>query len=270
MAESAWWELSEADVRDLAGAVADPSSTAPMGTYVFAPDEPGALLAAQLEGAVLLEVFGNTPELLSEEYGAYAHASVFVCVIDQRRRLPAGVLRLILPSEQGLKSLVDIEAIWGQDFSALYAASGLEYDAARTWDLATLAVGPDYRSAAARGLVTIALVQTYAMMAARCDSPYAVALLHLPVLRMLQWKLRRPFLELDVEPRPYLDSPASIPVWGDLYDCHRRLEQEDPILYDIMANGTGIEAAVRPPDWDAAAAVAKEVTALAAMRLSLH
>ncbi len=47
--------------------------------------------------------------------------------------------------------------------------------------------------------------------------PWSIAILHVPVLRMLQWKLHRPFNEFDgVEPRPYLDSPASLPAWMHL------------------------------------------------------
>ena len=84
------------------------------GVYVLRSDEPAAELARHVEREVFLEFFGNTPELLAAEYGPYESASVFICVIDHVLRQPAGVMRIIVPSACGAKSLHDLEARWGQ------------------------------------------------------------------------------------------------------------------------------------------------------------
>ena len=69
------------------------------------------------------------------------------------------MLRLILPSKSGLKSLNDIEPTWGISAAELFAASEFDYDPTHTWDVATLAIGPEYRAAAFQGMVTMALCQ---------------------------------------------------------------------------------------------------------------
>jgi hypothetical protein len=55
-----------------------------------------------------------------------------------------------------------------------------------------------------------------------------------------------------------------------LPEWHRRLADRDPILFKMMTEGTGLEPAVRPPDWHATAELAAEVSALADLRLHLR
>ena len=258
-------------LREVATSLIPRSSKQPMGLYLCRPEDPTATLPLHVERSVFEETIPSAAELLVEEFGPYEHATLLLCVIDQHRRLPAAMLRLIFPSTQGLKTLNDLEPIWGQRGEALYERSGLEYESAHTWDIATLAIAPEYRAAAFQGVITMALCQTISVLGMRCEFTSSVAVLHLPVLRMLQWKLHRPFSEFSgVEPRPYLDSPASLPVWMRLADWHERLAERDSVLYDIMTTGTGLESVVRPPDWEGAAELAAEVSALADLRLHLQ
>jgi hypothetical protein len=244
----------------------------PMGVYAFGPGEPGATLALSVEQTVFDEAIGDTgAALVADEFAPYDHATLLFCVLDHHRRLPAAMLRLILPSRTGLKSLNDIAPTWGISAAELFAANHFDYDPDHTWDVATLAIGPEYRAAAFQGMVTMALCQSISMLGTELGFPWSIALLHVPVLRMLQWKLHRPFNEFDtVEPRPYLDSPASLPAWMHLPEWHRRLADRDPVLYKMMTEGTGLEPAVRPPDWRQAAELAAEVSALADLRLHLR
>ena len=247
-------------------------ATEPMGVYAFRPEEPGALLALNVEERVFEEGIGDTAAaVLADQFSPYEHATLLFCVLDHHRKVPAAMLRLILPSRTGLKSLNDIEPTWGIRPQELFAASGFDYDPNHTWDVATLAIGPEYRAAALQGMVTMALCQSVSMLGLRLGFPYSVALLHVPVLRMLQWKLHRPFNEfVDVEPHPYLDSPASLPAWMHLPEWHRRLAERDPSVLAMMTEGTGLEPAMRPLDWDKAAELAAEVSALADLRLHLR
>jgi hypothetical protein len=247
-------------------------ATEPMGVYAFRPEEPGAALALAVEQTVFEEAMGDTAAaVLADEFSPYDHATLLFCVVDHHRRLPAAMLRLILPSRSGLKSLNDLAPTWGMTAPELFAANQFDFDPNHTWDLATLAIGPEYRAAAFQGMVTMALCQSVSMLGSRVGFSWTVALLHVPVLRMLQWKLHRPFNEFEgIEPRPYLDSPASLPAWMHLPEWHRRLADRDPILYEMMTQGTGLEPAIRPPDWDKAAELAAEVSALADLRLHLR
>jgi len=259
------------DLRTLADEVVGGAREA-MGVYAFRPDEPRAALALAVEEQVFQETLGDpAAAVIAKEFSPYDHATLLFCVIDQHRRVPAAMLRLIFPSRSGLKTLHDVGPIWGLSVEELFVRSGFDYDPNHTWDVATLAIGADYRAAAFQGLVTMALCQALSVLGGRLGFPYSVALLHVPVLRMLQWKLHRPFHEFDsLEPRPYLDSPASLPAWMHLGEWHRRLAGRDPVLHVMMTEGTGLEPAVRPPDWDRAAELAAEVSALADLRLHLR
>lgn len=241
--------LADAELRRLAGQVIAPEATEPFGAYLFLGDEPGAELARQLERVVFLEAFGNTPDLLKRELGPYESSSVFICVIDHLRRLPAGVMRVLLPSPGGFKSLRDIEPFWGETAAVLQERTGVELDLSRTWDIATLAVAPGYRGGAARGLVGMGLYQTLTLSALHCDIGWFVAILDMPVFRMIRWKLRMIFAGYEgVAPRPYLGSVASIPAWCDVEDAERHLAATDPDLHAILVKGVGLEPGLRPVD----------------------
>lgn len=231
-------------------------ATEALGSYVFASEDPGARLARHVERGVFLEAFGNTRALLTAEYGPYERSSVMICVVDQRRKLPAGMLRFIVPSPAGFKTLHDLLPVWGVDAGDALARTGVDFDFDRMWDGATVAVAPEYRRGAMRGLVTMAVLQVLSQLAARCDIMGGVAVFHLPVLRMLQWKLHRPFsLFPGIGGHDYLGSSESVPVYQLLDDWYRRLAVVDPALHEIMVHGTGLEPVVRPANWDEAVAL---------------
>src|SRR6185436_16759380 len=138
--------------------------TQPFGVYVSRFDEPGAELGRFVERGVFLEVFDNTPEQLAHEYDQYEPGSVFITVVDHTRRVPAGTMRVLVPSPAGFKSLDDATVGWRVPRRELLARVDDAWDLDRVWDLATLAVAPEYRGEAALGLVTQALLQTLTML----------------------------------------------------------------------------------------------------------
>jgi hypothetical protein len=242
-------ELKDSDIRRLARRVVDPSAAEPFGVYVLRAAEPDAELGRFVERTVFLETFGNTPELLADEYAPYEPTSIFICVIDHLRLLPAGVMRILLPSEVGFKSLNDIEPWWGEPARVVIRRTGLDIDLERTWDIATVAAMAEYRGKAMAGLISIGLYQAATMMARSCGIEWTVAILDMPVYRMIR-KLNIPFFGYKgVPPLPYLGSPSNLPVW-----CHispeeeRRLALSNPKMYQILIEGTGLEPALRPVD----------------------
>src|SRR5580700_11513343 len=141
--------MGDAELRRRAGALAAPGIPAPLGVYLFRATDPAAELARHVERVVFMETFGNTPELLAKEYAPYEDASIFLCVVDHLRRVPAGTMRIVLPSVVGFKTLDDAEPVWGEPVAAMAARTDIDIDLARTWDIATLAVDPAYRGKAA-------------------------------------------------------------------------------------------------------------------------
>ncbi len=222
----------------------------PFGLYVFDPDQPESSLARDIERAVFYETFGNTPDLLSAEYGPYDDASFFLCVIDHAQRRPAGMIRVIAPSPRGFKSLHDLARRWDRPFDELAAQHRLAVDLSSMWDLATLGVDREYRGAATSGLVAMALYQGLNMLADRQGIEWAIAVLDLVVLDLINGAWGRPFTPLPgVEPQRYLDSPASQPVLCDAVDYKARLALLDPSTHQILFEGKGLESMVSTPQW---------------------
>src|ERR687897_560035 len=112
----------------------------PFGVYVCRSDEPGAELGRFVERGVFLEAFGNTPTQLAEEYDRYEPGSVFITVVDHARRVPCGMMRVLVPSGAGFKSLDDVVARWGIPLAELLENVDDDWDLDGVWDLATLAV----------------------------------------------------------------------------------------------------------------------------------
>ncbi|MPY93034.1 MAG: hypothetical protein GEV08_08200 [Acidimicrobiia bacterium] len=271
-------DLTLLEVKDLADATATRQGRkdTPFGTYLFAGWDPGAELARHVERQVFGEVFGNSPSLLAAEYGPYEGASLFACVLDHRRRLPVGGIRLVLPDDAdaderaharvaadaatlgtappapaahgacGLKSLDDLARVWGRTPEDLGGEEGRALEPARAWDIATLAVAPEYR----RGLVSLALYQACCTAARRSGAAWFVTILDVVVLRQLQARLGHPFAPVPrTSPLRYLDSPASVPCTSDLEDWERRLAERDPVLHETLFEGCGLEPAISHPDW---------------------
>ena len=160
--------------------------------------------------------------------------------------------RAILPSDAGLKSLNDIEREWGENVDDVLARTGLHLQPDLVWDCATVATLPEYRGGDTHGVISMALYQTLGTAALRCGFRWLVAVVDVPVLRVLQWRAGRPFHTYEgVAAVPYLGSAASIPVWSDLLAWSARLAASNPATHDIMFGGHGLLDEVAPPAWDA-------------------
>jgi len=237
---------SDLEKRGLVARAIDTTVSQPFGTYVFATDDPAAEIARDLERHVFLNAFGNTSELLAHEYQRYEPASFFVCVIDHRRKVCAAMMRVIVPIDNGtgLKSLRDVEATWGESAEELLAASGVLLDAARTWDLATLAVDREYRSGAALGLMHVGLYQAVARLARYFDVTWLVAILDYPVYRLIRLQLRRIFVAYGDE-RSYLGSVRSVPAYCPIREAEAEAAAADSSLHELIYVGSAIKDALR-------------------------
>ena len=153
------------------------------------------------------------------------------------------------PSPVGLKSLNDLESVWGENAEAAMRSTSLEFGPEKIWDVATLAVPSEYRGRATGGLVSMGLYQTLTLAARASGIDLLVTILDMPVFRMLRWKMRMIFAGYrGIGPKPYLGSPASIPSWCDLLYSDRHLAAVDPDLHGILYKGIGLEPALRCAD----------------------
>jgi hypothetical protein len=243
-------DLALEEIRDLTTSLIEPRDGEPFGLYAYLPDDPGAAAARYVERQIFGEAFGNTPDLLAQEYGRYEDTSIFFTVIDHRRRIPVGVTRAIMPSPAGMKSLDDIARDWGQPADEVWARAGLPPEQHLTWDCATLGTLPDYRQGALFGLISMALYHPICALSTQWGFRWWVAIIDAPVLRVIQWRVGRPFIRYPGVPdMPYLGSPASVPVYADLDAWVARLRTKQPELYDVVFHADGLAPALSTPDW---------------------
>jgi hypothetical protein len=253
-------DLASERLRGLARSVIPRGINQPFGAYCFGPFDPAAELARAVESAVLLEAFGNTPETIRAEYGEYEASSLFFCILDHRREVPAGAVRIVLPTEggPGMKTVNDLPRNWHETVEDYLARHVLPGDLAHTWDIATLAVAPEYRSAFATGLVAMGLYQSGLRTAVELGFEWMVAILDKVVYRMAKARFRQPFVPF-AEARPYLGSQESLPVYLSITDYRRRLSLDDPPMHAILFEGVGIEPALAPLSPLAAATTARKL-----------
>ena len=241
--------IARAHLKELAQQVIGLAPAEPFGVYLFRAHEPGADLARHVEQSVFLEAFGAHSDHWGHEYGRYEASSLFICVVDHLRWLPVGAMRVVLPSPAGFKSLDDLERFWGERAEVILERTGMTFDLTKTWDVATLAVDPEYRGRATHGLVAMGLYQTLTLAARSSGIDWLVAIFDMPTFRMLRWKMHMVFAGYaGVGPVPYLGSPACIPAWCDLCAAERVLAASDRDLHAILFEGTGLESGLRPAD----------------------
>ena len=239
-------ELRELGTRVVADAGNPPE---PFGLYAFDASAPESELARAVERSVFDEFFGNSAEMLDAEYGPYEESTVFLCVMDQRRKLPAGTVRAILPSPRGFKSLHDFETVWERPLDPILGPIGIDPLRDDVYDITTIAVDADYRGKATDGLISLGLYQAIMELARFRGVRWLVSIMDLVVIDLIDGLVAAPFRRYPgVEPINYLDSPASVPVYCDYQEWVPRFAAAEPAMHDIVINGKGIEAAMTPLD----------------------
>lgn len=265
-------DLREEELREAATAVIDAAGDTPkepFGIYFIRPASEESVLARALEQKVFLETFGNTPDLLQEEYGRYEPHSIFIVALDHARRLPAGMGRFTLPSELGYKTLHDIERFWHQDVDDVLARTGRPWDLDRVWDAGTFAVADDYRRNSTGGMVSLGLLAAVnrAMLLTGCNRFVTVLDVNVfTTFNELLYEAYEPFP--GVEPLSYLDSPLSIPCFVDADRHAPMVAAADPFLHRVLYEGVGIETVVRNPSFGPVLALAGVAADLAVVRPS--
>ena len=113
------------------------------------------LLGLQVAAGVFFEAFGNTPELLEQEYAHLIPAMTHVVVLDRWTRAAVGSLVLQGPRAGGLKTVVDMTGPpWPLPAEEALGVLGLGAADRTAADLLVLAVTPEHRN---RGVAVLLL-----------------------------------------------------------------------------------------------------------------
>jgi hypothetical protein len=139
------YDLPKKQVNDLCKAFLTKSNLKThFGCYLIEGTDKYSDLARYVEAKVFDETFKNDAATMLAEYGPYDRFSTFFVVIDHKGKMPVGALRVIKPSNRGLKSLVDLKTtplkITAADIYKTYKIKPSE-----CVDLATIAVEKQYR-----------------------------------------------------------------------------------------------------------------------------
>ncbi|MDK3257116.1 hypothetical protein [Blastococcus capsensis] len=209
------------------------------------PEERDA--ARRVEARVFLQAFGNTPEVMEQEYGPYEARSRFVVVIDDGSGAALGTARLIVAAGTPVKTLVDVAGEpWHLQVADRLGAAGLApWD---VWDVASLAVDPRYRAGAAGAELSVALCHGLWRYARNCDVPGLVTIVDDRVRRLLR-AMGVPWYPMTgAASRPYLGSPASTPCVLVAQTAEEKMSRARPDLAPALVHGRFRSITVDPAD----------------------
>ena len=193
--------------------------------------------AREVEAQVFLQAFGNTPEVMEQEYGAYQERSRFVTVIDEEAGVALGVARLILPDAEGpVKSLVDVAADpWHLDGAASLRAAGL--GGGQVWDVGSLAVDRRFRTGASGAEVTVALCHGVLQHSLAAGTDGLVTILDDRILRVVR-AMGMPSQPMEgATSRSYPASPASTPCVMRMDAVAESIRTRRPELATAIVDG---------------------------------
>lgn len=227
----------------------------PYGVHVIEGSSRYADIARYIELTVFDKFFGNDIRVMREEYEPYDEHSTFLVVLDYEKQEPAGVIRLIEPSEVGLKSLEDLtdsEGPWASKEHSIQSRLTELGDPSgqNTVDIGTMGVMPKYRSAHARTGVSAALYSTCVRWSLNEGYNHWLTIVDRRIYRMMQaWG--EPFVHFEgCDWASYLDSKASLPVHTELTSGLERIKSYDMAveaktgsnsnIYGLYVNGDGL------------------------------
>ena len=200
--------------------------------------------ALACEQAVFLDAFGNTRELLAEQYGPYGPQSVFLTV-SNADGVVLGHCRLISPGPAGLKTVNDLaEAPWSLDPARVVRAAGI--DPQRCWDIATLGVRREYRGRT--WMIAIALYHGIIKAARINGIEMATAMVDEQIHRALQQIDYLPATLPGARPAPYLGSSRTTPVFARFSSVLDDQRRRNPEAYRLMVLGVGLDGITVPED----------------------
>lgn len=221
------------------------------GVHILRADDPAAKLARSLECKVFSEFSFDEPitKIMREEYTSYDEHCFFLITVNWRLPKVVGVMRIVYPrpGRTGFaalrehKSLYDLEnphEPWHLDLEKIIPETRLhDMLTTKTWDVATLAVHPDYRRKNNANIaISFSLYHELYVLSRLNKVEYWVAILDEAVFELLQ-KMGRPFhLYIGVEPKFYVGA-VSIPVYCHIKRAARRLRWRNYLLYRQLSKG---------------------------------
>jgi GNAT superfamily N-acetyltransferase len=178
--------------------------------HLAGPDDAAALLSLQVAADVFLDAFGNTAELLRDEYATLLPAMTHLVVLDRVTRTAVGSLVLQAAPAEELKTVVDLAGEpWSMPTDDALAALGLARGDRTAVDQLLLAVHPAYRKV---GLAQLLMYAGWVLSVERRIHLWT-AILDEPLRRGMNELTHGALLPIGgAATQPYLGSVASTPI----------------------------------------------------------
>lgn len=209
----------------------------------FDPQDETLAATRECEASVFLYQYGNTAAQWADEYGPYDPTSTFISVTEPGGDAVA-TMRLIVPSEVGLKSLIDVERPpWSIDGVRAARAAGMTM--AQTWDVATIAIR---KGAARSGLLSAALYRGLLLATRANAARWLVMIMDVRARRVLSTAGLQTRVLPGASIAPYLGSDASVPLWAEVVPMVDQQRHLNPDAYRLITLGIGMDG-VAIPDW---------------------
>ena len=209
----------------------------------FAPSGDELRAAIECEAAVFHKAYGNTAAQLAEEYGPFAEASVFIGVYEPGGDA-VGAVRLIRPTELGLKTLHDVSLPpWSLDVGRMARAARL--DLARTWDFTTLGMRRGLRRHGT--LVSAALFHGLVQAVRANNIPSAVMMIDERVRGLLRLAGMTGQTMPGAQTAEYMGSARCTPVYEHCFPAFDRQRVINPDGYRLFMQGIGLDGISVPP-----------------------
>ncbi|HTZ44381.1 MAG TPA: hypothetical protein VMB79_11010 [Jatrophihabitans sp.] len=216
---------------------------APLFRLRFAPTGDQLAAAVECEAAVFGKAYGNTAEQLAEEYGPYAETSVFIGIYEPGGDA-VGAVRLIRPSERGLKTLHDVAGPpWSLDVPRMARAARL--DLTRTWDFTTLGARRGLRRWSS--LISAGLFHGLVQAVRANDITSAVMMIDERVRGLLALAGMTGQTMPGAQPAGYLGSASTTPVYEHCQQAFDRQRLTNPDGYRLFMQGIGLDGIEVPP-----------------------
>ncbi|MDB5177806.1 MAG: hypothetical protein JWO61_189 [Candidatus Saccharibacteria bacterium] len=231
------YDLGEDDLRMLTSKLLHerpPQSEERFICYRLDGDDEFSDIGRSVEREVFEHSFDNDAEEMAAEYGKYEGASTFFVSIDTESKTATGALRVIGSSEEGFKSLNDLEVSHlGLHPQQVFDHYEIE-NPNTVWDIGTVAVLPEFRSAA--GAISVQLYRAMYVTAMKREVEHFVSIIDQKPLQKLTDYLGIPFESLmDSKPFSYLGSDNSQAVYGYVPEFYKKMNRKRRTVRGLLA-----------------------------------
>jgi GNAT superfamily N-acetyltransferase len=202
--------LDAREAQRLVDELLETAGTRRFSVHLAGPDDAAALLSLQVAADVFLEAFGNTAELLRDEYAPLLPSMTHLVVIDGVTRTAVGSLILQAAPAEELKTVADLAAEpWWMPTDDALAALGLRRGDRTAVDQLLLAVHPAYRKV---GMAQLLMYAGWVLSVQRGIHLWT-AILDEPLRLGMNELTHGALVPIGgAATRPYLGSAASTPV----------------------------------------------------------